>query len=172
VIGHVGRFDVSKNHSFLLRVAAEVVRHEPRAFFVLVGDGPLRAEIEAECERAGLRDRFLFTGVRTDVPRLLRSFDAFLFPSLREGLPLVGIEAQAASLPIVLSETITPEVVVVPTLFRWLSLAEPPSIWAATVRSVLRQPRLPQGAALCALERSDFDLRHSLRTLESAYGLS
>jgi glycosyltransferase involved in cell wall biosynthesis len=169
VIGHVGRFDPVKNHAFLLRVAAAVLRDEPRAFVVLVGDGELRPAIEAEADRLGIRARAVFPGLRSDVARLLRAFDVFLFPSLHEGLPLVGLEAQAAGLPIVLSDTITPELAVVPELFTWRSLSEPPQAWAASVLAAASaHGRVPD--PLGALERSDFSVFHSLRALEATYG--
>ncbi len=170
VVGHVGRFDVPKNHTFLLRVAADVIRREPRAFFVLVGDGPLRERIEREARRLSVRHRVMLTGVRSDVPRLLRAFDAFLLPSTREGLPLVGLEAQAAGLPVVLTDTITRELAVVPGLFSWRSLSEPPSSWADAVIAALARGRATQAVVLGVLEQSDFALQRSLRTLELVYG--
>lgn len=169
VVGHVGRFDRQKNHAFLLRIAAEVIRAEPRAWFVLVGEGALRAAMEAEAERLGIRDRVLFAGARSDVPRVLRAFDAFLMPSFHEGLPLVGLEAQAAGLPLVLSDTITRELEAVPELFTWRSLSEPPATWAASVRATLGR-RTDPDRALASLEESDFSIRVSVRTLEETYG--
>jgi glycosyltransferase involved in cell wall biosynthesis len=170
VVGHVGRFDPQKNHSLLVRIADEVIRREPRAAFVLVGTGPLRPTVEAEVERRGLSGRVIFAGVRSDVPRLLRAFDALLFPSLHEGLPLVGLEAQAAGLPAVLSDSITRELAVLPELLTWRSLADPVQAWAESVLAAARsanRPRDPVGA----LERSEFSLARSLATLLHVYGL-
>lgn len=170
VVGHVGRLDVPKNHAFLLRVAAEVVRRDPRASFVLVGEGPLRAAIERQAAELGLRDRVVLTGTRPDVPRLLRAFDAFLLPSSREGLPLVALEAQAAALPIVLTDSITRELVVYDELFSWRSLSDPPSSWAAALLAAVARRPPPASEALALLERSDFALDRSVRTLEEVYG--
>lgn len=167
---HVGRFDEQKNHRFLVRIAAEVLRREPTARFVLVGEGPLRPAAEAEAARLGMGDRLIFAGVRSDVPQILRACDLFLLPSLYEGLPLVGLEAQAAGLPVVLSDHITRELAVVPDLFGWRSLAEPPEAWAATVVDMLRRPHTSAAGALAALERSDFSLQRSLHLLEELYG--
>jgi len=169
-VGHVGRFDQGKNHGFLLRIAVDVLRREPQACFVLVGEGPLRQSIEAEAARLGIRDRVLFTGVRVDVPRLLLACDLFLLPSLYEGLPLVGLEAQAAGLPIVLSDNITRELAVVPSLFAWRSLAEPTEAWAETVVTMLHGPRMSPGDSLALLERSDFSLQRSMHLLARLYG--
>ena len=168
VLGHVGRFDPQKNHAYLLRVAEAAFARDPLARLVLVGTGPLRGEVEAEAERLGIRDRVLFTGVRADVARLLRVFDVFVLPSIREGLPLVGLEAQAAGLPIVLSEGGTREVVVLPELFTWRSIANPPAEWAEAALRAARQ-RIPLRDAVEALDRSEFSLSRALPALLDVY---
>ena len=169
VLGHVGRFDPQKNHALLLRIAAAVRERDPRAWLVLAGDGPLRAAAEADAARLGLRERAVFAGVRPDVPRLLRSFDVFVFPSLYEGLPIVGLEAQAAGLPIVISDRVTRELEVVPGLFTWRSPADPPGAWADAVLAAAR--RRPAAAdAVELLRRSEFSLSRSLPELLAVYG--
>ena len=91
VIGHVGRFVEMKNHAFLVRIAQELAPLEPAAHFLLVGDGPLRGAIEKTVREAGLASRFTFAGLRGDVPALMTGvMDAFVLPSLFEGLPLVA----------------------------------------------------------------------------------
>jgi glycosyltransferase involved in cell wall biosynthesis len=169
VLGHVGRFDPQKNHVLLVSMAAAVFRREPRARLVLVGDGPLRGEVEAEAMRLGVRDRIVFAGVRSDIPRVLRSFDVFVLPSLREGLPLVGLEAQAAGVPIVLSDSITRELVVIPELFTWRSTADSPEQWAEAVLSAMGG-RSPSRDTVAVLEASEFSLGRSLSGLLAAYG--
>ncbi|HEY3446515.1 MAG TPA: glycosyltransferase [Myxococcales bacterium] len=168
VLGHVGRFDPLKNHEKLLQIAACTLAREPRTRLVLVGDGPLRAQVEADAARLGLRDRVVFAGLRGDVARVLRAFDVFVFPSVREGLPLVGLEAQAAGLPIVLADSITREVMVMPELFTWLSTAEPPEAWAEAALSAARL-RAPASSAAAALEASDFSLTRALPALLDVY---
>jgi glycosyltransferase involved in cell wall biosynthesis len=168
VLGHVGRFDQQKNHGFLLRIAAAALRREPGAVLVLVGDGPLRAATEAEAERIGIRQRVAFAGVRADVPRLLRAFDVFVLPSLREGLPLVGLEAQAAGLPIVVADSITRELEVIPELFTWLSHEDSAEGWAeAALRAARKRGTVADPVA--ALERSEFSLSSSLAGLLRLY---
>lgn len=170
VLGHVGRFDPQKNHALLVRIAAAAIQRDPRAFLVLVGDGPLRATIEDDARRLGIRDRVVFAGVRSDVPRLLRSFDCFVLPSVREGLPLVGLEAQGCGVPIVLSDTITRELVVIPELFTWRSPADPPESWAQAALSAAHGVRPAVAEAVAALERSEFSISRSVASLLAAYG--
>ena len=109
VVGHVGRFDYQKNHMFLLEIFSELVKQKPNAKLVLVGDGHLRNKIEAKIQAAGLSDRVLLLGQRSDVSELLNVFDVFVLPSLFEGLPVVAIEAQANGLKCCLSNKITRE---------------------------------------------------------------
>jgi glycosyltransferase involved in cell wall biosynthesis len=96
VVGTVGRLVPQKGHRDLIAAAPIAAARHRDVRFVVVGDGPLRAELEAA---AG--DRFRFTGARDDVPELLASFDVFALPSLFEGLCYAVIEAQAAGVPVV-----------------------------------------------------------------------
>jgi glycosyltransferase involved in cell wall biosynthesis len=132
VVGHVGRFVELKNHRFLVEIARHFCRLEPKAVFLLVGDGPLKPEIEDLARSPGLKDRFVFTGVRTDVPRIMKgAMDCFLFPSAYEGLGLVLWEAQAAGLHCIVSDTLPKEGDVNESAVTRLSLAAAPSVWAS-----------------------------------------
>ncbi|MDT8861107.1 glycosyltransferase family 1 protein [Alkalihalobacillus sp. MEB130] len=122
IIGHVGRFNHQKNHVFLLDIFSDVCREVPNAKLVLVGDGPLRKEIEAKVKTLQLEDKVLFLGVRSDIDRLLQCFDVFVFPSLHEGLPVTLIEAQGAGLPCIVSDQITNEVDMGVKLVQYCSL--------------------------------------------------
>jgi glycosyltransferase involved in cell wall biosynthesis len=165
VIGHVGRFQEQKNHTFLIDVAAAVARRQETRL-LLVGDGPLRPAVERMVADLGLGDRVVFAGVRRDVARLMRGvMDVFVLPSHYEGLPLVGIEAQAAGLPLVLSDTITDEVDVIPELIQRRSLKEQPEAWAGAVLAA--QPR--RADALARMRQSPFDLGRAVRNLEEFY---
>lgn len=110
VFGHVGRLHEAKNHKFLLEVFHNVLKRKPESKLIIVGDGELRSEIEEKIRRLHLQDSIIMTGNRNDVPDLLMAFDAFLFPSKWEGLPVTVVEAQAASLPCFVSDTVTREV--------------------------------------------------------------
>lgn len=110
VIGHVGRFMPQKNHQFLLEVFEQVAKRRDDAVLVLVGTGEAEDLAESWVAERGLSDRVKFLGQREDANRLYQAFDAFALPSLYEGLGLVGVEAQAAGLPCLLSDRITREV--------------------------------------------------------------
>lgn len=171
VIGHVGRFAEQKNHSFLVDIVTEVAKREPRTRLLLVGDGSLRPAIEQKVAQADLTDRVIFAGLRADVPRLMRGvMDVFVLPSFYEGLPLVGIEAQAAGLPVILSDAITEEVDRVRPLVQRLSLAQPASVWAELILAVRdAAPAITQQEALAVIEKSSFNIQTSVKSLAEVY---
>lgn len=86
---------------YLLRAAKGVLEQEPRARFVVAGDGPLRSELEQQASDMGLGDRFRFLGYRSDMPQVIAALDVYVLPSLWEGLPLALLEAMAMGKPIV-----------------------------------------------------------------------
>ena len=110
VVGHVGRFNVQKNHSRLLDIFAEITKVVPDARLALIGTGELEQSVKEKSRAMGLRDKVLFLGQMADVSEWYQAMDCFVLPSLFEGLPVVGIEAQAAGLPCVFSDRVTDEV--------------------------------------------------------------
>jgi glycosyltransferase involved in cell wall biosynthesis len=168
VVGHVGRFDPQKNHRLLLRILRRLFVLEPRAWGLLVGDGVLREEIAAAAARAGVAGRIVFAGVRSDVPDLmLAAIDAFLFPSIYEGLPVALLEAQAAGLPCVISDVIAPEAAALPDRISRLALDAPVDEWVSAIRAALRQGRAAD--AVARLERSVHAIDVSVAIYAAAY---
>lgn len=101
VVGMIAPLKPQKAPLDFVRLAALVHRSRPDARFVLVGDGELRAAVEAEVERVGLAGSFKLTGWRRDIAEILRCFDLFVLTSLWEGLPRVYLEALASGVPVV-----------------------------------------------------------------------
>jgi glycosyltransferase involved in cell wall biosynthesis len=170
VIGHVGRFSQQKNHAFLIVIFSELIKLQPDAYLLLVGDGELRPDIERRVDEAGLSTRVLFLGSRPDVPSLMKgTVDVFLFPSLYEGLPLVLIEAQAACLPCIIADTVPVEVDIVKPLIRRVGLDTPPAIWAGTLVNHLSS--VPTDLkAINVLKGSPFTIESSVSALAEVYG--
>lgn len=100
---HVGTFRPEKNHAKLVRIAKTFLADKPNTCFIFIGDGALKKDIETIVRTYGIEQNCRFAGVRNDVPKIMKSADAFIFPSLSEGLPGVILEAIAAGLPIVAS---------------------------------------------------------------------
>ena len=101
VLGNVGRFSEQKNPLDWIRVAGRVARTLPEARFVLVGDGPLRPQVEACLLAEGILEKTVLPGLRRDVPQMLAAMDVFLLTSLWEGLPRVIPQAMSMGLPVV-----------------------------------------------------------------------
>lgn len=171
VVGHVGRFREQKNHPFLLEIAAETVRRAPNVRFLLIGEGESRLEIMERAARMGLGEQIIFAGSRADVPRLmLGAMDAFLLPSLYEGLPLVLMEAQAAGLPCLFTDTIACEADIVPPLIHRCSLAAPPHAWAEALLAMRASgPPISRVEAFAVAEATPFNIHTSWKLLERVY---
>ncbi|MCB9422431.1 MAG: glycosyltransferase family 4 protein [Ardenticatenaceae bacterium] len=101
VVGSVTRLSPQKAPLDLVMAFAYIHQRQPEAWFVIVGDGSLRPEVEAGLQAAGIADRVILTGLRRDVPELMAMFDVFVLSSLWEGLPRVLPQAMATCLPIV-----------------------------------------------------------------------
>lgn len=104
VFGHVGRFNEVKNHEYLVDVFSKILEMVPDAILVLVGDGELRPKITGKARELGIESSVRFIGNVADTAPFYSAMDAFLFPSLYEGIPLCLIEAQSSKLPIVVSD--------------------------------------------------------------------
>lgn len=172
VLGHVGRFDEQKNHEFLLRIAQQVIQARPATWLLLVGDGPLRAKMQEAASRLGIADRTVFAGLRGDVPALLNgAIDVFTFPSWHEGLPLAVLEAQAAGLPILLSDRVTEEACAVPGLIQRLPIEQVEPWVRASLAALDGASRdADRDRSLRSLEPSDFNIANSIPLIEEIYG--
>lgn len=140
--GNIANFIASKNHSYLLRIYREIIALDPDAVCFCLGEGDLRPQIEEEIKELHLEGRVILTGIRGDVPDFMSALDVLVFPSRFEGLPLTLIEAQAAGLPSLISDTITGDVIVTEGIVQQLSIELDPKEWA-------------ERAVLLAKEQSD-----------------
>ncbi|MCO1600976.1 glycosyltransferase family 1 protein [Desulfosporosinus nitroreducens] len=132
VIGHVGRFMKQKNHNFLVDIFKKIHEIDSTAILLLAGEGELKEEIENKVRMLGLKDSVCFLGVQNNVHELMQGMDIFLLPSLYEGLPVVGVEAQSAGLPCVYADTITEETKILDST-EFVSLKESVDKWADKV---------------------------------------
>lgn len=132
LLGHVGRFDKAKNQKFVIDIFEKIHQLNSETKLMLVGNGELFHEMKNNVQNKDLDDCVIFTGVRSDIPELMMAMDAFIFPSLYEGLPVTVIEAQAAGLRTYISDRITNEVVLTP-LVTVLSLHDSPDVWAKEI---------------------------------------
>jgi glycosyltransferase involved in cell wall biosynthesis len=136
VFGHVGRFAHQKNHEFLIDLFAEFCKGDNASILLLVGDGPLREEIEKKAFELKINNKVKFLGVRSDISRILQALDLFIFPSIHEGLPVSLIEAQGAGLPCFISDQISKEVDMGMNLVQFLPLNNK-SLWIERIKKRL-----------------------------------
>lgn len=148
VVGHVGRFAQQKNHGFLIEAFAKLLKARPDAKLVLVGKGELESEVREKSDALGVLSSIVFTGVRSDVPALLSGFDVLALPSFYEGMPNVVIEAQAAGLACVVSDTVTRQANVT-GLVEFLPLDDVET-WAEALVSATAANRLDTKVAMAA----------------------
>ncbi|MEI5991355.1 hypothetical protein A5881_002890 [Enterococcus termitis] len=134
VLGHVGAFREQKNHDFLIDIFAAIHKRNTKAVLILVGQGELQEKIQNKVKQLNLEDNIKFLGVRQDSNRLYQAMDIFVLPSLFEGLPVVGVEAQAAGLPLIVSDRVTTELEIT-TNCQFLTIDDP-ELWADAVLAI------------------------------------
>lgn len=100
VYGFIGRYVPQKNPLFLIDIFNEIAKKQENAILVMIGFGELENEMHDRIESYGVTDKVIDLGRRDDIKQFYNAFDAFLLPSLYEGMPVVGIEAQCSGLPI------------------------------------------------------------------------
>ncbi|MDD6069906.1 MAG: glycosyltransferase family 1 protein [Clostridiales bacterium] len=164
LLGHVGRFCPSKNHTYLIDVFRAVCRKR-KAKLLLVGDGELRAQIEEKVKRLKLTDKVIFTGVRRDVADLMQAMDIFVLPSNYEGLPVTIIEAQAAGLPCIISDQVPSECRKT-KLVQQIALDEGKKVWADKIIEASQIGRMDTYEAMID---SGFDIHENAKRLQDYY---
>lgn len=132
VVGHVGRFVEQKNHLFLIDIFSELKKIKSDSILLLVGQGPLLSTVKEKVKKLNLENSVLFLGQRNDVNELYQVFDLFLLPSLYEGLPVVGVEAQATGNLCFLSNDMTKETKVLDSTV-FMSLDDSANKWAKRI---------------------------------------
>lgn len=172
----LSRLNPEKNPLFAVRVFEAIVRLRPDAWLLMLGEGPLRPAIEAEAGRLGIRDRVVLAGARPDVPDVLRSCaDVLVFPSPpppagREANPLAVLEAQCCGVPVLISDGVPDEAILVPRLVARMRADADADAWA---RAALAHSatKLPGGAAeaLAIVEHTAFNAEQTLPALAAVY---
>lgn len=166
VIGHVGRFVEQKNHRFLIDIFNEIHKQNSNSILLLAGQGPLMEEIKSKVESLGLEKFVIFLGQRNDIDELYQAFDVFCLPSLYEGLPVVGVEAQATGLLCIFSDDMTKETKVLDTT-EFLSLKQSAEEWANDI--VKKQSKYKRKDVKNIIADNNFDIIFESKKLENKY---
>lgn len=166
IVGHVGNFTAAKNHMFLLDMFQEVLKKREEARLLLVGGGEGMNPVREKAKNLGIQDRIIFTGVRSDVNRLMQAMNVFVFPSLYEGLPVTMIEAQASGLPCIISDHVSDECIVSRGLVSGMPLEESPARWA---ECILQQSDRRHENHRKEIQEAGYDISTAAKKLEKFY---
>lgn len=168
VIGHIGRFVAQKNPMFLLDIIAEVCKLEKNAVLLLIGDGDLKKEMMKKIETLGISSNILYLGRREDIQQFYNAMDAFLLPSLYEGLPVVGLEAQSCGLPVFFSTEVTPEASPC-ELGHFLNLSDSPVKWAKELIHAMKDNMPVRRSRAKDVAKEGFDSESEAMRLQKYY---
>lgn len=161
LIGHVGRFHPLKNHPFIIEVFCKVIEKNENARLLLVGAGEELDNINELIKVKGLSEKVTILSNRTDVPRLMKAMDVFVFPSIAEGLGIVLIEAQICGLRCVVS-TAVPEAAYVTELVIPMDLNDSVDNWCNVILDESKK-----GSYSGCID--DYDMNKEIRKLEKLY---
>lgn len=164
-IGAVGRLNRQKNLLFLIEVLEDILKSREDCRLLLIGDGELRKEIEEVAKEKGIDRKILITGMVEDVHKYMQALDVFVMPSLYEGLPFAGIEAQAAGLPCIFSDTITEELHIAPNII-FLPIDKGTPLWK---KAILEMEKIGRADAMRELIQSGYDLETQIDDIIKAY---
>lgn len=164
VIGHVGRFELMKNHRFLIDVFSKMLSQGFSGKLVLAGDGSLRSEVERQVHSLGIDQSVVFLGVIDNMDSFYSGIDIFVMPSLFEGLPFSAIEAQCAGLPCVLANTISEECKL-SSHVQYLPLDAGGQTWATEIMKI----RKNRYDGISLIRSSGYDIHDVVSVLEMYY---
>lgn len=165
VVGNVGRFMPQKNHSFMLDVFSKLVKKEPDAVLMLIGEGELTEEIKRKANDLGIKDKVMFMGLKQDIENYYQAMDVFFLPSVFEGLGIVNIEAQAAGLHCVVSDKVPPDADAA-GMIKYLSLSAPEEEW---INALLEHRNDPREDGSKKIEAAGFDIISTCRNMTEIY---
>ena len=166
VIGHVGRFIPLKNQAFLIDVIAEVIQFLPSVKLIMVGEGDTLNHVKEYAVQKNVTDNVIFTGVRSDVNRLMQAMDVLAMPSWFEGLPVSLVEAQATGLPIVASDTISHDSDLTGTIL-FKSLKDSALDWGKAIVEWAKTTGRPEN--IDKIKRCGFDTKSIAKQLTEIY---
>lgn len=165
VVGHIGRFVETKNHKLIIEIFNKLYEENKKYKLMLIGQGPLEEDIKKRVKILNLEERVMFLGQKNDAFKYYQAMDAFLFPSLYEGLGMVMIEAQCSGLPCVAS-TEVPEIVKVSNKISFIDLDKPINEWIKNIENMKNSKR---DADIKLIREKGFDIKLETKKLENEY---
>jgi len=166
VCGHVGRFHFQKNHPFLIEIFAQILKNQPNSILLLAGAGD-DSNIRKLVEEKNLSQKVQFLGQRDDVEKVMQAMDAFILPSLFEGLPFVIIEAQCAGLPTFTgTEVVSKDAKLTPNL-HFISMEKSAEEWAKEI--ILQSKNIKRTDLSEIIRQAGFDINTEVMKFPSLF---
>lgn len=169
VIGHIGRLTEQKNSLFLIDIFNEIAKIEPNARLLLVGDGNLREQVLKKIEDFGIKDKVVYLGRTEDIHKLYNAMDCFVLPSIYEGLPVVGVEAECSGLPMFFSTAVPKESSPCKDLGFFISLDKGAQHWARVIVEKTNSLSQNRSGRVEAIKQEGFDSATEGMNLERYY---
>lgn len=169
LVGHIGRFSEQKNHTFIINVFHKIKEKKLNSKLMLLGIGELQESIRKQVELLGLQNDVLFCNLRENTQDYYSAFDIFLMPSLYEGLPVVGIEAQSEGLPCFFSSNISP-LIKITNNANIISLDESAEKWAKMILD-FDLNSLDRTKYSKVVLNKGFSIKSTVKELEKVYGV-
>ncbi len=166
VIGHVGRFANQKNHKGLIEIFAKIAKQNNNVVLVLLGTGELEEEIKKYVNNLELNDKVLFLGLKPNTNEYYQAMDLFLLPSFFEGLPIVGIEAQASGLKCLFADTIDRKSDISGNV-KFLSL-DNKKLWETEIHNIIKSNYKRQNMKKVIVD-AGYDMRSEIKKIEALY---
>jgi glycosyltransferase EpsF len=169
----VGRMNEQKNPVFVIDVLHEILKERDDVYALFVGEGDLLQNVINKAEIMGIRKNVRILGWQNNIAFIMKSADAFVFPRVedpKEGLGLVIVEAQAAGLPMVISQAIVDDAIIIEELAHIVKLDNNPAEWAKCVVDILDDPHpLDRNLALDKMKDSKFEIKKATNALLELY---
>lgn len=168
VIGHIGRFMNQKNHKFMIEVLRQLRAKNIDCKMVFVGIGDLMQECQQLCHKLNLDDYVIFAGYQSRAYDFYSMFDVFILPSLFEGLPFVGIEAQASGLKCIFSSAISNQVAICDKLCSFIDLSDGEEQFSSFIIEASKE-KINRHEISDELKNSGYDIKSEIKNLENYY---
>lgn len=165
IIGQIGRFVDVKNHMFTLKLFKEYLKIHDNAFLILIGSGELENTIIDKIKEYEVTDNVIILNNRNDVNELMQIMDVFIMPSKYEGLPLTLVEAQAESIPCIVSTNVNAGFIV-DELINQISLDAPISEWIECIEKQKNNKKVDRSKEII---EAGFDAKENSKWFEKFY---
>lgn len=175
LLGTIGRLQAQKNQDFLIPMMSKLVKKDSCYRLLIVGEGPLEDALKKHVHSLGLDDFVIFAGRRTDAYKIYQAFDMFVLPSIYEGLPVVGVEAQVAGLPCLFSDSVTSEIGLFKASFLPTNLQtnlqtnKKNTPWVEAICNTKKLTAKERAGSIEIVRRAGFDIEVEAKKLEDFY---